>query len=116
MKSIAIFCDGTWQNISQRFPTNVTRLARAVAPKGKDPHTGEPIPQIVFYDDGVGVGQGVAENFTKFVGGAIGKGLDRKIAEAYEFLCLNFEPGDRIYIFGFSRGAYTARSLAGLLR
>lgn len=116
MKNIAIFCDGTWQNLTQRFPTNVTRLARAVAPKGVDAHTDKPIPQIVFYDDGVGVGQGVAENVTRFVGGAIGKGLDRKIAEAYEFLCLNFEPGDRIFIFGFSRGAYTARSLAGLLR
>jgi uncharacterized protein (DUF2235 family) len=116
MKNIAIFCDGTWQNLSQRFPTNVTRLARAVAPakaaQGDDPE----ITQVIFYDDGVGVGEGVANEATRLIGGALGKGLDRKICEAYEFLCLNYCAGDRIFLFGFSRGAYTARSLAGLLR
>jgi len=53
---------------------------------------------------------------THVIGGALGQGLDHKVAHAYTFLCLNYEPGDRIFIFGFSRGAYTARSLAGLLR
>ncbi len=116
MKNIAIFCDGTWQNLSQRFPTNVTRLARAVAPRkparGDEPET----TQVIFYDDGVGVGEGVANEATRLIGGALGKGLDRKICEAYEFLCLNYCLGDGVFIFGFSRGAYTARSLAGLLR
>jgi uncharacterized protein (DUF2235 family) len=114
MKHLIIFCDGTWQNLSQRFPTNVTRAARAVAPATAV--DGRPTPQIVFYDDGVGVGQGVLDSATRLLGGALGRGLDRKIMEAYEFLVLNYEPGDRVYIFGFSRGAYTARSLAGLLR
>ena len=110
MKAIAIFCDGTWQHLDQRYPTNVAKLARAVAPASAAG------PQFVYYDDGVGVSSGVADNLTHLVGGATGQGLDYKIARAYEFLCLNYEPGDRIFIFGFSRGAYTARSLAGLLR
>ncbi len=110
-KNIAIFCDGTWQHLNQRNPTNVGRLARAVRATTAGGNT-----QFVYYDDGVGVGQGVAEVTTRLVGGVTGKGLDRKIARAYEILSLNYNPGDRVFIFGFSRGAYTARSLAGLLR
>lgn len=111
MKNIAIFCDGTWQHLDQRYPTNVAKLARAVAAEAADGH-----PQVVFYDDGVGVSQGVLDHTTHLLGGALGEGLDYKIASAYEFLCLNYQPGDRIFLFGFSRGAYTARSLTGLLR
>jgi len=114
MKNIAIFCDGTWQNLSQRFPTNVTRLARAVTPFGRV--DGHDTTQVVYYDDGVGVGNGVLDHAQRLLGGAFGEGLDGKVARAYEFLCLNYTPGDRIFIFGFSRGAYTARSLGGLLR
>jgi len=114
MKNLVICCDGTWQELSQKFPTNVTRLTRALASTATQ--GGTKIPQVTFYDDGVGVGTGVLDKATRILGGALGRGLDRKIAEAYEFLVLNYEPGDRIYIFGFSRGAYTARSLAGLLR
>ncbi len=110
MKNIAVFCDGTWQSLGQPNPTNVSRLARCVAPAAAG------MPQVVFYDDGVGVGEGVLNDVVKIVGGGLGKGLDAKIAQAYQFLCLNYAPGDRIFIFGFSRGAYTARSLAGLLR
>jgi uncharacterized protein (DUF2235 family) len=111
LKNIAIFCDGTWQNFGQPNPTNVARLARAtlrVAPDGSQ--------QIIRYDDGVGVGTGTLDALNGLVGGAFGKGLDYKLARSYEFLCLNYEPGDRIFLFGFSRGAYTVRSLAGLLR
>jgi uncharacterized protein (DUF2235 family) len=111
MKNIAIFCDGTWQQLDQRWPTNVAKLARAVTPMsvgGED--------QFVYYDDGVGVSDGVLDAATHLIGGALGKGLDYKIVRAYEFLCLNYEPGDRVFIFGFSRGAYTARSLGGLIR
>jgi uncharacterized protein (DUF2235 family) len=111
LKNIAIFCDGTWQHIDQRYPTNVAKLARAVAPQAADGS-----PQVIFYDDGVGVSQGAMDTATHLLGGALGEGLDYKIASAYEFLCLNYQPGDRIFLFGFSRGAYTARSLAGLLR
>src|SRR5436190_4854355 len=112
MKNIAIFCDGTWQTFDQWFPTNVARLARATLPTGKE---GAGNVQIIYYDDGVGVPHGVARLPTEILGGAFGDGLDDKILQAYKFLCLNYNPGDRIYIFGFSRGAYTARCLAGLI-
>jgi uncharacterized protein (DUF2235 family) len=111
-KNIAIFCDGTWQSLSQWFPTNVSCVARCVAPAEK----ANSCPQVAFYGDGVGVPEGVLPEATKLLGGGMGQGLDAKIAEAYQFLCLNYVPGDRIFIFGFSRGAYTARSLSGLLR
>jgi len=116
MKNIAVFCDGTWQSLGQPNPTNVSRLARCVAPESPATAADPAMPQVVFYDDGVGVGQGVLDDVVKVVGGGLGEGLDAKIAQAYQFLCLNYAPGDRIFIFGFSRGAYTARSLAGLLR
>jgi uncharacterized protein (DUF2235 family) len=111
VKNIALFCDGTWQHLDQPFPTNVANLARAVTPAAADGSA-----QVVYYDDGVGVSSGVLDAATHLMGGALGKGLDYKITRAYEFLALNFEPGDRVFIFGFSRGAYTARSLAGLIR
>ena len=111
MKNIAIFCDGTWQYLGQRHPTNVALMARSVLPQAAD-H----VPQLVYYDDGVGVGDGVLDRATHILGGALGAGLEHKILRAYEILSLNYQPGDRIFIFGFSRGAYTARSLAGMLR
>jgi len=116
MKNIALFCDGTWQNLSQSVPTNVARLARSLAPQAPQTPGAEPCEQLVYYNDGVGVGQGVLNAATRVIGGGLGEGLDEKIMHAYEFLCLNYSAGDRIFIFGFSRGAYTARSLAGLLR
>jgi uncharacterized protein (DUF2235 family) len=116
MKNIALFCDGTWQSLDQSVPTNVARLARAVAPQTKGVPGVAPGTQFVYYDDGVGVGQGILNKATQLIGGGLGEGLEEKILHAYEFLCLNYSPGDRIFIFGFSRGAYTARSLAGLLR
>ena len=113
-KKLAIFCDGTWNDLSLDTTTNVVRLAKCVAPKSA---TG--VQQIVYYDEGVGVGSNVSwvvDGLTKILGGALGRGLDRKIEAAYRFLVLNYEPGDEIYVFGFSRGAYTARSLCGLIR
>jgi uncharacterized protein (DUF2235 family) len=111
MKNIGIFCDGTWQHLDQPHPTNVANLARATRARGPENQL-----QVVYYDDGVGVSEGVLDAATHILGGALGKGLDYKIVRAYEFLSLNYEDADRIYIFGFSRGAYTARSLAGLIR
>ena len=111
MKNIAIFCDGTWQHLSQRHPTNIALMARSILPQAPGG-----TPQTVYYDDGVGVGDGVLNHATHILGGALGSGLEHKILRAYEILSLNYQPGDRIFIFGFSRGAYTARSLAGLLR
>ena len=111
MKNIVICCDGTWQKFGQPNPTNVALMARVV---GRSDAQG--VAQVVRYDDGVGVGQGGFGLSARLLGGAFGDGLDYKIARSYEFLCLNYQPGDRIYLFGFSRGAYTVRSLAGLLR
>jgi uncharacterized protein (DUF2235 family) len=51
----------------------------------------------------------------KYGGGALGMGIDHKIQDAYRFLCMNYEPDDEIYLFGFSRGAYLVRCLAGLI-
>lgn len=106
MKRIVICCDGTWQRL-QGTLTNVALTARAVAPRD-----GKGAPQVVFYSAGVGAQlerQGLWNGMT-------GADLDEHLLEAYLFLNLNYEPGDQLYLFGFSRGAYTVRSLAGLLR
>ena len=114
VKRIAIFCDGTWNRLSAPNPTHVARLARAVTSSAADGRT-----QLVYYQQGVGTGRGsgkLAKSMDKWLGGALGWGLDDNIVEAYRNLGFWYEPGDEIFIFGFSRGAYTARSLAGLIR
>jgi len=114
-KKLAVFCDGTWNDLRTSDLTNVARLAKCVAPV--DPATD--MRQIVYYDEGVGVSSNISkttDHLVHLAGGAFGRGLDRKIEAAYRFLVLNFEPQDEIFIFGFSRGAYTARSLCGLIR
>ena len=108
MKRIIVCCDGTWNNPEQKHATNVAVIARLILPA--DP-SGD--PQVVFYDWGVGSSKNITDRIS---GGAFGEGLDRNIRDGYRFIVHNYEPGDKIYIFGFSRGAYTARSLAGLLR
>lgn len=104
MKRLVVCCDGTWQELTSPYPSNVVKLAQAVKPTASDG-----IPQIVFYDEGIG------SDSHKLLGGATGLGIDRNIQDAYRFLCLNYIPGDEIYLFGFSRGAYTLRSLAGMI-
>ena len=114
MKRIAIFCDGTWNRDDAPYPTNVLRLAQAVKLTAGDGRK-----QQVFYVAGVGTGRGsnwLARVIDRVAGGILGWGLVENIADAYRSLIFCYEPGDEIYIFGFSRGAYTARSLAGLLR
>lgn len=106
-RSLVVCCDGTWNSADQDgAPTNVTKMARAILPQAQDGAA-----QIVYYDEGVGSG-----NFLdRIVGGAFGTGLETNVQQAYRFLCQNYQPGDRICLFGFSRGAYTVRSLAGLV-
>jgi len=106
MKRLLVCCDGTWQDLKTDYPTNVVKLVQAVKNKGDDN-----ISQIVFYDAGIGTGG----KMDKIFGGALGKGIDRNILDCYRFLILNYEPGDEVYLFGFSRGSYTVRSLAGLI-
>ena len=100
MKRIVICCDGTWNKPDQPSPTNVVKVA--ITLKITD---GAGVEQLLFYDQGVGTG-----TFDRIRGGAFGVGLSRNIQEAYRFLVFNYEPGDELFFFGFSRGAYTVRS------
>ena len=111
MAHIAIFCDGTWNSAQTGDETHILRLARACAQSPE---------QRIIYVAGVGTGQGMISDagrwLSKVGGGLFGWGLNRNIKSAYLSLCRGYKPGDKILIFGFSRGAYTARSLAGLIR
>jgi uncharacterized protein (DUF2235 family) len=114
MKRIVICCDGTWNRLDAPHPTNVARLAQIVRPEDD-----KGAVQLTWHLDGVGSGHGtgaLAQGFDRLVGGAFGHGLMDRIAEAYRFLVFNYVPGDRIYLFGFSRGAYMARSIGGMIR
>lgn len=111
MKRLAIFCDGTWNKLSAPEPTNVVLAARAL--RSQDD---KQVQQLTYYHEGVGTSFNVNEELETKLAGAFGLGLFEKIADAYRFLVFNYVPGDQIYIFGFSRGAFTARSLAGLIR
>lgn len=114
MKRIVIACDGTWNRLDARFPTNVAKLAQAVLPEASDGTA-----QVVCHLDGVGTGRGtgrLAQTTDRVLGGLIGEGLMATIEAAYRFLVFAYAPGDEIMLFGFSRGAFTARSLAGLMR
>lgn len=97
-KRLAVFLDGTWNSVGTN--TNVWRLRCLCADRDTDG-----IEQLRYYDQGV---NGV-------IGGGWGKGLSANVQEAYDWLVDNYEEGDQIFIFGFSRGAYTARSLSGLI-
>lgn len=102
-----IFCfDGSWNKLSNPEPTNVVLIAESVAPIDDDGND-----QIVYYDEGVGTGKSDTVR-----GGAFGVGLVTNIREAYRFLIFNYKPGDEIFVFGFSRGAFTAMSFVGFLR
>ncbi|WP_328748160.1 DUF2235 domain-containing protein [Streptomyces sp. NBC_00285] len=105
-RRLVVCCDGTWNVATQRCRTNVAKVARAVLPV-----TATGTEQRVRYLDGVGT-----RPSERLRGGAFGWGLSRKVRDAYCFLVENYEPGDELYLFGFSRGAFTARSLAGLVR
>ena len=114
MKRIAIFIDGTWNRPDAEHPTNVLRLSRCVM---HSDHRGD--PQQVIYSPGVGSGRGnnwLGRKTDRILGGALGWGLTDIIEEAYRNLVFSYEPGDEVYIFGFSRGGFAARSLAGLIR
>lgn len=105
MKRLIVCCDGTWNNLDRECPTNVVKIAQAIRPIANDG-----TPQVICYEEGLGT-----QWYSKLPGGAFGWGIDLDIQNAYHFLCLNYTPGDEIYLFGFSRGAYTVRSLAGLI-
>ena len=106
MKRIAFCFDGTWNRLDREYPTNVARIAQSIARRDEAGNA-----QLIHYDEGVGT-----TRTARWTGGILGHGLTENIAEAYHFLVLNYEPGDALYVFGFSRGAFTARSFVGLIR
>lgn len=111
-KNIVICCDGTGNEIEENL-SNVLKLYR-IAKKDDE--------QLVFYDSGIGtIGpyspfRRLSAKVKAFGGMALGMGLDQNIKDAYRFLIKNYEEGDRVYLFGFSRGAFTVRALAGFIR
>lgn len=100
-KRILMCCDGTWDSTSNQ--TNVVRIFNALRTTAE---------QVPFYDTGVGADSRPLERLT---GGAFGLGLFRKIKAAYTKIAHVYEAGDEVFLFGFSRGAYTARSVAGMI-
>jgi uncharacterized protein (DUF2235 family) len=113
MKRIVICFDGTWSKpadealaADQRVETNVCRFYESVRDRDKNG-----IQQVKWYDEGVGT-----KWYDRYIGGAIGAGLEINIIQGYDYLANHYEDGDEVYVLGFSRGAYTARSLVGMIR
>jgi uncharacterized protein (DUF2235 family) len=113
MKRIAVFCDGTWNTPDESkdgklCQTNVAKMANALLPESADGTL-----QLLYYDTGIGSeGNFIKRTFD----GATGNGITNNILQAYRFIIGNYNPGDELFLFGFSRGAYTVRSLSGLIR
>jgi uncharacterized protein (DUF2235 family) len=110
-KNIVICCDGTGNEFGGRN-SNVIKLYKTLACDAG---------QVAYYHPGVGTMGArsaltpIGKWWTKLIGLAFGYGVSDNIADAYQFLMRTFEPGDQVYVFGFSRGAYTARVLCGML-
>lgn len=100
-KRIAFCADGTWQAPVNN--TNVYRLYKALTVTSD---------QVTFYDDGVGAD---AQGLNRILDGAFGQTIIQKVMDGYTKIAHVYEPGDEIFLFGFSRGAYTARSIAGMI-
>lgn len=127
-KNIVVCSDGTNNQISDN-PTNVLRLFKTLV--NKPPHVCDYVEridpkkpytyQVTFYDPGVGtiaqpgLVNPVAKRLSLAFGLAFGSGFTRNLEEAYRFIMKNYEEGDRVFLYGFSRGAYTARALAGMI-
>jgi uncharacterized protein (DUF2235 family) len=110
-RRLVVCCDGTWNRPDQLedglpAPTNVSKLALGVARED-----GDGAAQLLHYQPGVGT-----RRFERLRGGAFGLGLSRNVRECYRFLVDSYQPGDELFFFGFSRGAFTARSTVGLVR
>ncbi len=107
MANIVICADGTWnrpeEDLENDYPTNVLKLARAIKPRSGS------AKQHVFYDWGLG------SYHQSVIAGATGRGIHKNILDGYRYIVQNYSEGDNIYLFGFSRGAYTVRALCGLI-
>ncbi len=105
-RRLIVCCDGTWNSPYEARETNVVQLLRAIKPVATNG-----ITQIAYYHLGVGTGNIV----DRFLGGGAGVGLSSSVKSCYGFLVDNYQDGDDILLFGFSRGAYVVRSLGGLI-
>jgi len=110
MRNLVVCCDGSWATIDLQqngilCPTNVARLYHAIDDGNKE-------AVLKYYHPGVGTEGGW---WARLRGGVVGAGLDKNIMSAYNWLAEHYKPQDNIFIFGFSRGAYTARSLVGMI-
>ena len=103
-RRLVVLYDGTWNRKGDR--TNVSRMKQGLVSTGKDD-----AEQPCFYDAGVGT-----HWYDRLTGGAFGRGLSTNIRQGYQWLSRTHAAGDEIFVMGFSRGAYTARSLVGLIR
>src|ERR1700742_3996295 len=104
-KNIVLLSDGTGNSAGSLFKTNVWRLYQLL-------DLSNPGRQVAFYDNGVGT-----SSFKLFaaLGGIFGFGLKRNVIDIYSFCCRNYAEGDKLYGFGFSRGAFTIRVVAGFI-
>jgi hypothetical protein len=108
MANLVVCLDGTWNNADSAAPqTNVAILSGLIELGGAGGRS-----QQLYYDPGVGTYGGW---FERLVGGSTGRGLSANVLAAYRFLSHAYRPGDNIYLFGYSRGAFTARSLCGFM-
>lgn len=106
MRRLVMCFDGTWNDVNDR--TNVARIHEAIPELPEQ--AGGPAAQIKYYDPGVGTHLG-----SILTGGMLGNGLTENVREGYAWLIRHWRPDDQLFLFGFSRGAYTARSLAGMI-
>lgn len=104
-RDLFVCCDGTWNIPENESPTHISRIAKLAAADQSGP------PRIVYYMRGVG-GRYAMD---RVLGGGIGQGLHANIKDAYLFLAANYREGDRVFVFGFSRGAFTARCVVGMI-
>ena len=110
-KNIVICSDGAGNTAIKGRGTNVFKLYEAVDLEGHK--TNQALTrQIAFYDDGVGTGR---LRLWRLLSGALGWGLSRNVRQLYADLARTYDPGDRIFLFGFSRGAFTVRTVAGFI-
>ena len=110
VRHLIVCCDGTWNDPGDKdkgvvAPTNVFRLFNSINVTATEPR------QLAHYQPGVGTG-GLVD---AALGGVVGYGLGEDIRDCYYWLAAKYEPGDKLFLFGFSRGAFTARSLAGMI-
>ena len=104
-KNIVLLSDGTGNSSATVLKTNVWRLFQAL-------DLTDPERQIAYYDDGIGTS---SFKPLAILGGVFGFGLKRNVIDIYSFCCRNYRPGDKIHGFGFSRGAFTIRVVAGFI-